>query len=109
DVAVDGNGDLFMSMASGSDKVVMMPAGSSTPLLLGSGFSDARGIAVDSKGYVYVADNGSHSIKMLRPTGGYFCDTSLPDGIILNPKNGVISGTALAATASENCKVTAYN
>jgi len=79
-VAVDGSGNVYVS--SGHDQFILRitPDGVVTPVAGGKrGSKDGKGseaqfakpigLAVDSKGNVYVADNYNHTIRKLTPSG----------------------------------------
>jgi gliding motility-associated-like protein len=107
-VAVDASGNVYVGDYS-NNQVKMIPAGSNTPVVIGSGFSDPDGIAVDGAGNVYVADVGNNAVKQIKPTGGYYIGPFLPAGLSFANATGVLSGTPTAASPATNYTVTAYN
>jgi len=87
----------------------MIPAGSNTPVVIGSGFSGPDEVAVDGAGNVYVADNGNNAVKQIKPVGGFYIGPFLPAGLTFNSTTGVISGTPAAASPATNYTVSVYN
>src|ERR1700678_1609241 len=87
----------------------MIPAGSNTPQIIGSGFSHPDGVATDGAGNVYVADYANNTVKRIKPTGGYYIGPFLPQGLSFNNTTGVLSGTPAVASPATNYTVTAYN
>jgi hypothetical protein len=68
EVAVDAAGDVYVA-DSGNNRVVELPAGSSTQQVLPfSGLDDPTGVAVDAAGDVYVAELGDNEVVEL-PAG----------------------------------------
>jgi len=86
----------------------MIPAGSTVPVVIGSGFSNPDGVAVDGAGNVYVADNGNNAVKQVKPVGGFYIN-ALPPGFSFNNTTGAVSGTPTVSTPATNYTVTAYN
>ena len=69
-VAVDGNDNLYVGQSDTTvGYVFKMPAGGGTATQVGSGWSYPSGIALDSSGDVFVADNGLNKVFEL-PAGG---------------------------------------
>ena len=48
---------------SGNNAVKEIPAGSNTPIVIGSGFNSPYGVAVDVSGNIYVDDYGNNAVK----------------------------------------------
>ena len=103
-VAVDSAGNVYVADYNNHTIRKVTPAGVVTTLagsagLLGSAdgtgsaarFNYPYGVAVDSSGNVYVADNGNHTIRKVTPTGGV---TTLAGSTGLA---GSIDGTGSAA------------
>jgi hypothetical protein len=77
---------------------------------LGSGasFSSPTGVAVDSKGNLYVADGFNHSIRKISLLG-YSIKPALPAGLIFDTATGEISGTPTESRAAMDYTITATN
>jgi len=105
-ITVDAGGNLYVVNTAGN--LYTIPAGTTTALQVGSGLTNASGLAIDGKGNIYYADINNHQVKKISPSGGYFLNTSLPVGLSCSNTTGIISGTPTAATAA-NYIVTAYN
>lgn len=71
-------------------------------------FKGSTGICVAASGIVYVADYGNHKIRKIA-TYGYSVSPALPDGLLLNPVTGEISGTPTQVSPRNDYTVTATN
>jgi gliding motility-associated-like protein len=120
-VATDVAGNVYVVDAANSKVRKITPAGEVTNLA-GSGyyqFSDGigrlasfnypLGIASDNNGHLFVADYGNSAVRKIQITGYVITPTSLPAGLVFDPKTGVISGTPTAKTAKKTYTITGYN
>lgn len=107
-LAVDGSGNVYVSSTS-DNSVRIYPANGGDNVQVGAGYNNPAGLAVDVAGNVFVADGGNNAVKKVQPTGNYFISPMLPSGLSFDSNTGTISGTPLAARASTNYTVTAYN
>lgn len=73
----------------------------------GAQFGSVSWLTINEDGLIHLVDN-SYTIRTLSVVG-YKLNTELPAGLSFDPSNGVISGTAVAATAAANYTVTAFN
>jgi gliding motility-associated-like protein len=83
-VAVDAAGNVYVADQSNS-RIVKIPGGTGTPVVVGSGFSKPGGVAVDPSGNLYIADAGNNAIKMM--AGGTGTPTAIGSGF--SAPNGV--------------------
>lgn len=102
-IAIDGSGNLYVADARNNEirkitsaGVVTTFAGSGTPGAAdGTGTSATlnypAGIAIDSAGNLYVADNGNNEIRMITPSG-------VVTTVAGSTKSGDTDGTGTAAT-----------
>ena len=67
---VDGAGDIFVGNGNGTVTIYNPNLTAGNNIFTISGFSDPRGIATDSKGYLYVSDIGTNIVTQYGPTGG---------------------------------------
>lgn len=67
-VVADGAGDLFVADSSKS-AVYEIAAGTTTPVAVGSGFTNPSGLAFDANGNLFVADSGVPAIFEIANTG----------------------------------------
>jgi hypothetical protein len=74
-----------------------------------TGVLDPEGVAVDSKGNIFVASYFGNSVSKFAPTGGYFINAKLPAGLSFNSANGQISGTPTATSPTTTYTITAWN
>ena len=94
--------------------VTEIPVGGGSNVVVGSGFYNTIGIAVDGKGNLYIANtyeggNGTPNQVQELPAGGYTVSPLPPAGLSLDTRTGVISGTPTAASPATNYKVIATN
>ncbi|MHC4916475.1 MAG: SMP-30/gluconolactonase/LRE family protein [Planctomycetota bacterium] len=70
-----------------------------TPFLKGGGVSEARGIAVDSGGNVYVADGKGGKVAVFKPDGSPLGEVEVtsPDRVQVHPKTGAVYVTSIGA------------
>ncbi len=108
---VDGAGDVYVGNSGNGKVTIYNPSPSlvsPSNIFTLSGFSDPRGLATDSKGYLYVSDYILNTVKQYKPTGGYFIDRQLPPGLSFDSTTGVISGTPTSGFNATTYTVTAY-
>lgn len=74
----------------------------------GGAFYAPEGLAIDSNRSIYIADRNSMKIRKT-DLANYCVVPELPEGLILNPITGVISGIPTKATVSNLYTVTAVN
>lgn len=108
---VDGAGDVYVGNTGNGTVTIYNPnLAPGSNLFTITGFTDPRGIATDSKGYLYVTDNSATpKVTQYKPTGGYFISGQLPPGLSFNSTNGVISGTPTVGFNPTTYTITAYN
>jgi len=95
----DGNGKLLMSFGT---------SGSTRPPYLPGEFKTPSGVAIDTEGYIWVVDTGSHRIQKFDPDGDFFLEFGgegwgqdkfyMPEQVIAEP-----TGTILVADTSNHC------
>jgi sugar lactone lactonase YvrE len=108
-VAVDASGNLYI--ADFNNVVWKLPANGAITAIAGNGtkgysgdgrnaataqLNDARGIAVDASGNVYVADTSNYAIRMLRPIAALLSITTpspLPPGSVGAPYSQQFAAT----------------
>jgi gliding motility-associated-like protein len=71
-------------------------------------FYRPRGLLLDNKGNLLVADEFNNAIRSVSLTG-YSIDQALPPGLLFDTRSGIISGTPTAASPATNYTITAYN
>ncbi len=91
-IAVGPNGDVYgVSYFFGSALYDISPVGAT---VIGSGFSAPEGVAVDSVGNVYVADENTHLVYQVSPTG---VQSQLPSNALFPaPEELVVSAGTLS-------------
>ena len=67
-VVADPAGDVFVANSNAAE-VVEFPAGTTTPVVVGSGFSFPDALAFDANGDLFIADNGVPDVVEIRNTG----------------------------------------
>ena len=106
-VAVDAVGNVYVSdFGSKSIKMIAIGGGTTT---IATNFSYPQGLAVDGAGNIFLADAGTDVVYQIKPTGGYYLNSTLPAGLSFNGATGVISGTPSVVSAAKDYTVTAYN
>jgi sugar lactone lactonase YvrE len=120
-ITADGFGNLFVVdqfnqriRKIGADGIVSTVAGGNGNNKLtdgigsNAGFNYPYGILIGADGNLYVSDPGNKAIRKVVQTG-YTVSSALPDGLILDPATGVISGTATTSSASKSYTITGSN
>lgn len=119
-VAADINNNLFIT-DEGNNKIRKISSIGEVTTFAGTGaigandgiantatFKGSTGICVTASGMVYVADCLNHKIRKIA-TYGYSVSPALPDGLLLNPVTGEISGTPTQVSPRNDYTVTAAN
>jgi gliding motility-associated-like protein len=83
-------------------------AGSADGTLASATFNNPIGIAVDKFENIYIADFLNNKIRRIT-LGGYTIDKSLPEGLVFDPKTGIITGTPKQSWPSTTYTITGYN
>ena len=88
-VALDKAGDVFVTSEGMYGRVVELPAGSGTPMVLPfSGLYQPQGLAVDNAGAVYVADFNNRVIKLAAGSNAQtvlpFTGLNYPEGVAVD-------------------------
>jgi sugar lactone lactonase YvrE len=119
-IAIDGAGNLYVADQYNYSIRKITPTGLVSTIAgngtdgavngLGSeaSFSSPTGVAVDSKGNLYVADGFNHSIRKISLLG-YSIKPALPAGLIFDTATGEISGTPTESRAAMDYTITATN
>jgi streptogramin lyase len=119
-VAVDAQGNVFVSDAGNSVIREISPAGNVVTfagdgyysLTNGIGtaaeFAYPTGITIDGQGNLFVSDLDNNAIREIRTTG-FIITPALPAGLTFSTSTGVISGTPTAASPATVYTVGAYN
>jgi len=107
-VAVDALGNVYV-VDGDAGTVFKVPGGGYGQIAIANGFNEPGGVAIDGSGNVYVGDTNNNAIVEINPAGGYFINASLPSGLSLDSKTGVISGTPTTGSTATDYTVTAYN
>ncbi|WP_299583997.1 cadherin-like beta sandwich domain-containing protein [Mucilaginibacter sp.] len=107
-VAVDASGYIYIA-DTGNNTIEKMPAGGGTPVVISTAIVHPLGIAINEKGVLYVVDNLNSRILEIKPVGGYYVNTPLPAGLIIDNVTGIISGTPLVQSPYQYYYVLAYN
>jgi serine/threonine-protein kinase len=88
-VALDTDGNLYISIQNMYGKVLKLPAGSSRPTELPfSGLNRPRGVAVDGTGTVYVSDSDNQVVKLAAGSDNQevlpFTNLNRPEGVAVD-------------------------
>ena len=119
-ITIDGGGNLYVADQYNYRIRKITPAGFVTTVA-GNGtdgdanglgqdasFSSPTGVAVDTKGNLYVADGFNQSIRKISLLG-YSINPALPAGLIFDTATGAISGTPTESRAAMDYTITATN
>jgi hypothetical protein len=105
-LAVDAQGDVFVTDAAANTVSEVLAAGGYTTIkTLGSGFSGPAGVVIDGAGNLYVSDSNNNKVKEIVADGGYttvktlYTSASGPGGIAIDASGNLFitypnSGTA---------------
>lgn|GEM_PF-569641 len=116
----DNLGNMYFAESDGAKIRKISPSGTVTTvagngvqyLVNGKGseasFYRPRGLLLDNKGNLLVADEFNNAIRSVSLTG-YRIDQTLPPGLVFDTQTGIISGTPTAASPATNYTITAYN
>ena len=105
-VWTDAAGNVYIA-DTGNNMIKEIGSGG-VSLIIGSAFSSPGGVTTDGAGNVYVADSGNNLIKEYAPTGGFYINTALPDGLNFDQTTGTVNGIP-TVTSNKNYVVNAYN
>jgi len=106
-ITIDGSGNFYIGDDPATNTVYVY--NQSGTLLTSKAVTDPEGIAVDSKGDMFVSSYWANGMSEFKPSGGYYLNKNLPAGLSFNSSTGAISGTPTAVSASTVYTVTAYN
>ena len=81
--------------------------GSTDGSLAIASFDFPNGVALDSSGYIYVADSKNDKIRKITLTS-YEVSPNLPVGLSFDSTTGIISGTPTASSPATNYVITAH-
>jgi DNA-binding beta-propeller fold protein YncE len=82
---------LFLLSGGASNMFAASNGFNSAQRVLGSGFTQPMGIAVDRSGNVFVADNGNLAVKEILAQGGYITVNTLGSGFV-DPSDVAVDG-----------------
>jgi gliding motility-associated-like protein len=121
---IDGSNLTTLINYTGSHNIIIDPSGylyavsngiirynldGTNPQVAVSGSGDTYRVSVDKKGNIYIGTLSGGTMKLARPSGGYFIDKALPAGLNFDISTGTISGTPTAASPATNYTIIAYN
>lgn len=117
-VVVDVLGNVYVANIHGNNIRKITPLGLVSTLTGGvaswvdgslaiARFSKPYGLALDSSGNIYVAEEQNHRIRKITLTG-YEISPNLPAGLSFDPTTGIISGTPTATSVATDYIVTAH-
>lgn len=119
-VAVDAHNTLFIT-DEGNNKIRKINSFNEVTTFAGTGtagavdgiantaaFNGPTGVCVENSGTVCVADYANHKIRKIT-TYGYSVIPDLPDGLVLNPVTGEVSGTPTQVVPMTDYTITATN
>jgi gliding motility-associated-like protein len=121
---IDGSNLTTLINYTGSHNIIIDPSGylyavsngiirynldGTNPQVAVSGSGDTYRVSVDKKGNIYIGTLSGGTMKLARPSGGYFIDKALPAGLNFDSSTGTISGTPTAASPATNYTIIAYN
>ncbi|WP_114936320.1 gliding motility-associated C-terminal domain-containing protein [Mucilaginibacter endophyticus] len=117
ELKVDGTGNVYVTEMDGNTIKRISPDGAVT-IIAGAGVQDAAGVvasfngplglAMDGKGNLFVGENIYNDVRKIVITG-YTIDKPLPEGLVFDPKTGIISGTPTALSPATIYTITGYN
>jgi len=109
-LSIDASGNVYTADDSPVYGNVYQYSSTGTTLnTIGGGWNAPEGIIADTKGDVYVSDNGNNSVTEYNPTGGYYLSGPLPPGLSFSSTTGQITGTPTSVFPTTSYTVTAYN
>ncbi|HEU0190283.1 MAG TPA: serine/threonine-protein kinase PknD [Mycobacterium sp.] len=93
-VAVNGSGDVYVTNQGMYGRVMKLPGGSSTPIVLPfSGLYQPQGVVVDSNDTVYVSDFNNRVVKLTAGSNNQivlpFTGLNYPEGVAVDNAGGV--------------------
>jgi len=108
-ISIDASGNIYVADDSPLYEGLYEYSSTGTGLNNIYGWNTPEGIVVDSKGDVFVSDNGNNSVTEYGPTGGYYLSGPLPPGLSFSSTTGQITGTPTSYFPTTSYTVTAYN
>ena len=67
------------------------------------------GLSVGQDGKIYQGNYSGKTINRIVPSGGYYLDRTLPEGIVFDGATGIISGTPATTATAADYTITAYS